>query len=59
MVNIFLDIFKCIFLNEKKNRLTLPYGLINNIAALVQIMAWRHSDNKPLYEYMRHMASMS
>ena len=35
------DIFKCIFLNE-----------INNIQALVQIMAWRRQGDKPLSEPM-------
>ena len=42
--------------------------LINNIPALVQIMAWRRPGDKPLseqmmvcftYAYMRHPASMS
>ena len=27
-------------------------GLINNIPALVQMMAWRQSDDKPLSESM-------
>ena len=50
------DIFKCIFLNENVSiaiRISLkfvPKGPINNIPALVQIMAWRWSGNKPLYE---------
>ena len=52
------DIFNSIFLNE--NVLTLikispkfvPKGLINNIPALVQIMAWRRPGNKPLSEPM-------
>ena len=41
------DIFECIFLNEnywvsKNNSLKyVPWGLINNMRALVQIMAWR------------------
>ena len=30
----------------------LPKGLINNIPALVQIMAWRHPGDKPLSESM-------
>ena len=43
-------------------------GLINNIPALVQIMAWRRPGDKPLSDlvmayytdaYMRHSASMS
>ena len=50
------DIFKCIFLNENvwisiKVSLTfVPNGPINNIPALVQIMAWRRSGDKPLSE---------
>ena len=52
------DIFKCIFLNEnvwflKKISLNfVPKGLINNIPALVQIMAWRRQGDKPLSEPM-------
>ena len=50
------DFFKCIFLI--KNVLILikisvkfiPKGPINNIPALVQIMAWRRPGNKPLTE---------
>ena len=30
----------------------VPMGLINNISALVQIMAWRRSGDKPLSEAM-------
>ena len=30
----------------------IPKGLINNIPALVQIMAWRRSGDKPLSEPM-------
>ena len=41
----------------------VPKGPINHIPALVQIMAWRRSDDNPLYEPMivslRHSASMS
>ena len=46
----------------------VPQGPINNIPALVQIMAWRRSGDEPLPEpmmtlfndaYMRHSASMS
>ena len=50
------DIFKCIFLNEKVWILIkislkfVPKGPINNIPALVQIMAWRRSGDKPLSE---------
>ena len=49
-------ILKCIFLNENirisiKNPLKfVPKGPINNIPALVQIMAWCHSGDKPLSE---------
>ena len=49
------DIFKCV-LNENlqifiKMSLTfVPKGPINNIPALVQIMAWRRSGDKPLSE---------
>ena len=52
------DTFKSIFLNE--NILTsvsmspkfVPQGQINNIPALVQLMAWRRPGDKPLYEPM-------
>ena len=50
------NIFKCIFLNEKVQiSITIspkfvPNGLINNIPALVQIMAWRRPGDKPLSE---------
>ena len=52
------DMFKCIFLNENvwipiKISLTfVPEGRINNIPALVQIMAWRRPGDKPLSEPM-------
>ena len=52
------DIFKCIFLNEnvsiaiKISLRFVPKGPINNIPALVQIMAWRRSGDKPLSEPM-------
>ena len=53
------DIFKCIFLNENifliLNIISLkyvPYGLINNRAALVQIMTWGPTGDKPLFESM-------
>ena len=52
------DTFKCIFLNENVRipiRISLkfvPKGPINNIPALVQIMAWRRSCDKPLSEPM-------
>ena len=52
------DIFKCIFENENERisyRISLkfvPQVRINNIPALVQIMAWRRSGDKPLSEPM-------
>ena len=52
------DIFKCIFLNEnvwipvKISLKYVPKGPINNIPALVRIMAWRRSGDKPLSEPM-------
>ena len=52
------DTFKCIFLNEdirisfKISLKFVPQGPINNIAALVQIMAWRRLGDKPLSETM-------
>ena len=52
------DIFKCIFLNENvwiPIKISLKFvskGPINNIPALVQIMAWRRSGDKPLSEPM-------
>ena len=57
MANILADdIFKCIFLNEniwisyKISLKYVPWGLIDNMSALVQIMAWRRSGDKPLSE---------
>ena len=56
------DIFKCIFLKEnvwiptKISQKFVPKGPINNIPALVQIMAWRRPGDKPLSEPM--MASL-
>ena len=50
------DIFKCIFLNENIQisiRISLqfvPEGPINNIQALVQIMAWGQTGDKQLSE---------
>ena len=50
------DIFKCIFLNEnvwipiKISLKFVPKDPINNIPALVQIMAWRRPGDKPLSE---------
>ena len=52
------DIFKCISLNENLWILIeislnfVPRGPINNIPALVQIMAWRRPGDKPLSEPM-------
>ena len=52
------DIFKCIFLNEdvwimlKISLKFVPKVRINNIPALVQIMAWRRPGDKPLAEPM-------
>ena len=52
------DIFKCIFFNEnvwifiKISLKFVPRGPINNIPALVQIMAWRRPGDKPLSETM-------
>ena len=52
------DIFKCIFLYENVwipiwiSLKFVPKGPINNIPALVQIMAWRRPGNKPLSEPM-------
>ena len=52
------DIFKCILLNEnvwiriKDSLKFVPKVPINNIPALVQIMAWRRPGDKPLSEPM-------
>ena len=52
------DSFKCIFLNENvwiSIKISLKFvlrGPINNIPALVQIMAWRRLGGKPLSEPM-------
>ena len=67
-----LDTFKRIFLNDVRIPIEIslkfvPEGPINNIPALVQIMAWRRPGDKPLSEpmmvrlltYMRHLTSMS
>ena len=67
----FADIFKRIFLNENVwISKFVPKVRVNNIPALVQIMAWRRPGDKPLSEpmtvsslthntYMRHSASLS
>ena len=52
------DIFKCMFLNENTlisisvSLTFVPEGRINNISAVVQIMAWRRLGDKPLSEPM-------
>ena len=52
------DIFKCIFLNENDNILIeislklVPRSPINNKSALVQVMAWHQTGDKPLPETM-------
>ena len=52
------DIFKCIFLNENVwilitiSLIFFPRVELNNIPALVQIMAWRRRGDKPLSEPM-------
>ena len=52
------DVFKCIFLNEnvciliKISLKFVPKCPINNIPALVQVMVWRRSGDKPLSEPM-------
>ena len=68
------DIFKCIFLNENdRNPIQIslkfvPRSPIDNKPALVQVMAWRRTGDKPLPEsmlpqfpdaYMRHWGEMS
>ena len=52
------DIFKCIFLNETDKigiQISLklvPKSLVDNKPALVQVMAWCQTGNKPLPEPM-------
>ena len=52
------DIFKCIFLNEnvsisiKMSLKFVPNAPINNVPALVDVMAWRHPGGKPLSQPM-------
>ena len=52
------DTFKCIFINENVRILInislkfVPKGLINNILALIQILAWRRPGDKPSSEPM-------
>ena len=58
------DIFQCIFLNENiwiSMNISLkfvPKGPINNIPALVQIMAWHWQGDKPLSEPLMVRLSM-
>ena len=67
-------IFKCIFINERfciSIQISLkfvPKDLINNNSALVQVMAWHRTGDKPLpepmvtqftHEYMQHYVEMS
>ena len=59
MAAIFADInFKCIFLNENE-KITIrfllkfvPRSPIDNKSALVEVMAWRRTGDKPLQETM-------
>ena len=52
---------------ENKSLKPVPKGPINNVPALVQILAWRRTGDKPLFEpmmvslltHMRHLASTS
>ena len=68
------DNFKCIFLNKNDSipiRISLkfvPRSPIDNKTALVPVMAWRRTGDKPLPEllltqftdaYMRHYGEMS
>ena len=68
------DMFQCVFLNKNiwmSNEISLkyvPWGLIDNISALVQIMAWRRPGVRPLSElmltqftntYMQHQREIS
>ena len=54
----FPDIFRWVFLNEnvwiwiKISSQFVPRGPINNIPALIQIMAWRRPGDKPFSEPM-------
>ena len=59
MAAILADVnFKFIFLNENDRipiRISLkfvPRSPIDNEPTLVQVMAWRRTDNKPLHEQM-------
>ena len=52
------DIFKCIFLNENDStpiqisQNFVPKGPADNEPALVRVMAWRRTGDKPLSEAM-------
>ena len=52
------EILKCIFVNEKFRILIrispkfIPMGPIGNKSALVQVMAWSRTGDKPLPEIM-------
>ena len=52
----FVDIFLCIFFNEKvliSFTISLKFvleGFIDKKSSMVQVMAWRLTGNKPLYE---------
>ena len=65
MAAVFADIFKCISMNEKfciYIRISLKFvskGSLNNMWALIQVMAWHWISNKPMLTrfidaYMRH-----
>ena len=55
------DSLRCIFLNWNScilNKISLkyiPFSLIDNMRALVQIMAWRRTSDKPLSEAMKYV----
>ena len=58
--NLADNIFKCIFFNEN-DRIPIQVSLkfvprtqIDNTPALVQVMAWRRTGDKPLPEPMMH-----
>ena len=51
------NLFKCIFVNEFRMSILIlqtfvPKGLLNNKSALVQVMSWRRTADKPLPEPM-------
>ena len=72
--NLADNIYKCIFLNEndkiliKFSLMFVPRSPIDNKPALVQVMAWRRTGDKPLPEpmmtqfndaYIRHKGEMT